>query len=91
MDISLLFIAASILSQWKLFNLQVSKKGGRSYERMFYLFSDMLMYAKPRLLDAGSAHQAYTCCCVFPLQHCHVTRVFGHSAGQGALFSVSLK
>ena len=67
--------------------LQVGKKGGRSYERMFYLFSDMLMYAKPRMhLDAGAG--AYQCCCILPLQHCTVNKVLGQGQ-EAALFSVS--
>jgi len=77
-------------------------------ERRFFLFSDILMYAKPRLLDGAasgavrawggvshrsSASPSLVCCCIMPLHHCHVQRVFGHSHGagsngQGTLFSV---
>lgn len=65
----------------------MSKKGNRSYERMFYLFSDILLYAKPRLqLEMGAA-AGYQCCCILPLQHCVVQRVFGQQ-GEAALFTV---
>ena len=73
-------------------SLKVSKNGGRSYERQFFLFSDILMYAKQRLLDSG-AHHSYICCCILPLNHCTASRVFGgHAATQGtegSLFTVS--
>lgn len=57
---------------------------------MFYLFSDILMYAKPRLhLDAGAGYQ---CCCILPLQHCTVNKVLGQDGnGQAALFSVNIE
>ncbi len=67
--------------------LQVSRKGGRSHERKFYLFNDMLMYAKPKLLENGDC-AAYSCCCVLPLHHCRVSRVLGCGQGEGALFTV---
>lgn len=54
---------------------QVSRKGGKSQERMFFLFSDMLIYGKPKLLDSGNS--SYSCCCVLPLRHCTVERVLG--------------
>lgn len=69
--------------------IQVSKRGGRSRERMFFLFSDMLMYAKPKWIENTSLG-GYSCCCIMPLHHCRVSRVFGHGQGVGALFSVSL-
>ncbi|XP_025087323.1 rho guanine nucleotide exchange factor 39-like [Pomacea canaliculata] len=47
---------------------KVSRKGGNSRERMFYLFNDMLLYGKPRLLDSGG--NRYICCCVLPIKHC---------------------
>jgi len=87
--------------------MKVSKHSsvGRMDERTFFLFSDVLMYAKPRLLDgaASGAVRAWggvsqrssslVCCCIMPLHHCRVERVFGqgHAAdgnAQGMLFSV---
>ena len=44
---------------------------------MFFLFSDILLYGKPRLLD--SLNNSYTCCCVLPLKHCQLETVFGGS------------
>lgn len=69
---------------------KVSKKGDRSRERLFLLFSDVLMYARPRLLDGAGAN-SFTCCCILPLHHCKVDQVFGHSQGQGSLFSIQCK
>ncbi|ELU12818.1 hypothetical protein CAPTEDRAFT_186498 [Capitella teleta] len=69
---------------------KVSRKAGRSHDRLFYLFSDLLMYTKPRLLE-GTTLQTQTCCCVFPLAHCKVMRVFGNAAGQGSLFTIQCK
>ena len=71
------------------YHIQVSRKGGRSHERKFFLFSDMLMYAKPKLLENG-LHSAYMCCCMLPLQHCRVSRVLGCGQGEGTLFTVSM-
>ncbi|XP_013402225.1 rho guanine nucleotide exchange factor 39 [Lingula anatina] len=57
---------------------KVSRTGGSSHERMFFLFSDMLLYAKP-------VNSKYVCCCVFPLHHCYVERMLGD------LFKVTCK
>ncbi|XP_014670966.1 PREDICTED: rho guanine nucleotide exchange factor 39-like [Priapulus caudatus] len=71
--------------------LKVSrKKGGRSNERMFFLFSDMLLYAKPRPLSM-SEREMFICCCIFPLNHCAVHTVFGEPDSKGALFTISCK
>ena len=89
---------------------KVSKRSsvGRMDERTFFLFSDILIYAKPRLLDGAasgavrawggvgsrsSSSPSLVCCCIMPLHHCRVERVFGQghgaeSNGQGTLFSV---
>jgi len=90
---------------------KVSKRSsvGRMDDRTFFLFSDILIYAKPRLLDgaasgavrawggigsrSSSSSPSLVCCCIMPLHHCRVERVFGHghgadSSGQGILFSV---
>lgn len=68
---------------------QVSRKGGKSQERMFFLFSDMMIYGKPKLLDSGN--NSYSCCCVLPLRHCSVERVLGsvQRADGGGMFRVS--
>ena len=75
-----------------LFLLKVSRRGGKSHDRMFFLFSDMLIYGKPRLLDGGN--KSYSCCCVLPLKHCQIDKVFGTTKqagaeGGGGMFRVS--
>lgn len=72
---------------------QVSKRGGKPHDRMFFLFSDILIYGKPRLLD--SINSSYTCCCVLPLKHCELETVFGgtkrgtqEKAEAGGMFKV---
>ena len=74
--------------------MKISKRSsvGRIDERTFFLFSDVLMYAKPRLLDGAasgavrawggaggrsSSSPSLVCCCIMPLHHCRVERVFG--------------
>lgn len=59
---------------------------------MFFLFSDVLVMAKPRpplhLLQSGT----FVCRAVYPMAQCHLQRVFGHSGGPcGGLLSVSDK
>ena len=76
---------------------KVSKRSsvGRMDERTFFLFSDILMYAKPRLLDGAasgavrawggvasrSSSPSLVCCCIMPLHHCRVERVLGQDHG----------
>ena len=68
-----------VASDW-----QVSSRSNRTFERMFYLFSDILLYAKPRLPLEG-----FQICCILPLHHCVVTRVFGQQRqAESALFTV---
>ncbi|KAK3103494.1 hypothetical protein FSP39_019615 [Pinctada imbricata] len=72
---------------------KVSRRGGKSHDRMFFLFSDMLIYGKTRFLDGGS--NTYSCCCVLPLKHCQLDKVFGnagkHNADGGGMFRLSCK
>ncbi|GFS01735.1 rho guanine nucleotide exchange factor [Elysia marginata] len=71
---------------------KVSRKGGKSYERMFFLFSDILLYGKPKFLDGGG--KSYTCSCVLPLRHCKVEPVFITSlkkADAGGVFKLTCK
>ncbi|XP_048241780.1 rho guanine nucleotide exchange factor 39-like isoform X1 [Haliotis rufescens] len=71
---------------------KVARKGGRSHERMFFLFSDILLYGKPKLLDGGS--RTYNCCCVLPLKHCQIHPVFIPNAARsdgGGMFQVTCK
>ncbi|KAH9519224.1 putative protein tag-52 [Bulinus truncatus] len=71
---------------------KVSRKGGKSYERMFFLFSDILLYGKPKFLDGGS--KLYTCSCVLPLRHCKVEPVFittFSKSDTGGVFRITCK
>nr|XP_022335356.1 rho guanine nucleotide exchange factor 39-like isoform X1 [Crassostrea virginica]XP_022335357.1 rho guanine nucleotide exchange factor 39-like isoform X1 [Crassostrea virginica]XP_022335358.1 rho guanine nucleotide exchange factor 39-like isoform X1 [Crassostrea virginica]XP_022335359.1 rho guanine nucleotide exchange factor 39-like isoform X1 [Crassostrea virginica]XP_022335360.1 rho guanine nucleotide exchange factor 39-like isoform X1 [Crassostrea virginica]XP_022335361.1 rho guanine nuc len=75
---------------------KVSKRGGKPHDRMFFLFSDILLYGKPRLLD--SLNNSYTCCCVLPLKHCQLETVFGGSkrgaqenTEAGGMFKITCK
>ncbi|XP_061174840.1 rho guanine nucleotide exchange factor 39-like [Saccostrea echinata] len=75
---------------------KVSKRGGKPHDRMFFLFSDILIYGKPRLLD--SITNSYTCCCVLPLKHCQLETVFGgtkrgtqEKAEAGGMFKITCK
>ena len=69
---------------------QVARRTGKAQERMFFLFSDVFLYGKPRLVDSG--RRTYSCCCVLPLKHCHVEPVFIASLpaldGSGGMFMV---
>lgn len=71
--------------------LKVSRtRGTRSHMRMFFLFNDMLIYAKPRPLSMCET-MSYACCCIYPLNHCSVHTVFGETNSKGALFTISCK
>ena len=59
---------------------------------MFFLFNDILLYGKPKLVESGG--HSYTCCCVLPIKHCKLERVFVANAKQsdsngGGVFRVS--
>ncbi|KAK7477585.1 hypothetical protein BaRGS_00031190 [Batillaria attramentaria] len=73
---------------------KVSRKGGKSFERMFFLFNDVLLYGKPRLLESGG--RSYTCCCVLPIKHCKLERVFVTNTKEtdscaGGVFKITCK
>ncbi|CDW53916.1 protein tag 52 [Trichuris trichiura] len=55
---------------------KMAQKNSTFRRRMFWLFTDILLYAKP--LSAGRRGH-YRCSCVFPLRHCVVERVLGQS------------
>ncbi|XP_065764432.1 rho guanine nucleotide exchange factor 39 isoform X3 [Muntiacus reevesi] len=61
---------------------------GEPRPRMFFLFSDALLMAKPRpplhLLQSGT----FACRALYPMAECQLHRVFGHSGGPcGGLLS----
>ncbi|XP_027470289.1 rho guanine nucleotide exchange factor 39 isoform X2 [Zalophus californianus] len=63
---------------------------GKPRPRMFFLFSDVLLMAKPRpplhLLQSGT----FACRALYPMAQCQLHRVFGHSGGPcGGLLSLS--
>ncbi|XP_072584072.1 rho guanine nucleotide exchange factor 39 isoform X3 [Vulpes vulpes] len=63
---------------------------GEPRPRMFFLFSDVLLMAKPRpplhLLQSGT----FACRALYPMAQCQLHRVFGHSGGScGGLLSLS--
>lgn len=70
--------------------LVVPSKGEELKRRMFFLFSDILIAAKPchplHLLNSNKL----SCQAVYPLHQCSVDKVFGHTQSQGGLLSVSL-
>uniref|UniRef100_A0A8C3V7C3 Rho guanine nucleotide exchange factor 39 n=1 Tax=Catharus ustulatus TaxID=91951 RepID=A0A8C3V7C3_CATUS len=69
--------------------LVVPSKGEELKRRMFFLFSDILIAAKPchplHLLNANKL----SCQAVYPLHQCSVDKVFGHTWSQGGLLSLS--
>ncbi|XP_041366523.1 rho guanine nucleotide exchange factor 39-like [Gigantopelta aegis] len=71
---------------------KVARRTGKAQERMFFLFSDVLLYGKPKLVDSGK--KMYSCCCVLPLKHCHVEPVFITNLPKldgGGMFMISCK
>ncbi|XP_063601632.1 FYVE, RhoGEF and PH domain-containing protein 3-like [Penaeus indicus] len=78
--------------------LQKVSRSGNSYQaRLFFLFSDVLLYTKPpaiclssssnsisEALDMDYKPRSLEYCCLLPLRHCSVTCVFG--SGQQNLF-----
>ncbi|XP_033112808.1 rho guanine nucleotide exchange factor 39-like [Anneissia japonica] len=70
---------------------KVSKKGNKSHDRMFFLFSDIMVYAKPTFLENTDSATSFTCRCIINLLDCSVECVLGdHKVpGAGALFKLS--
>lgn len=68
----------------------VPPNGGEAQPRMFFLFSDVLLVAKPcHPLHPWNSHK-FACQAVYPLIQCTVGKVFGHTKeSQGGLLSVS--
>ncbi|XP_053858619.1 rho guanine nucleotide exchange factor 39 isoform X2 [Vidua macroura] len=69
--------------------LVVPAKGEELKRRMFFLFSDILIAAKPchplHLLNSNKL----SCQAVYLLHQCSVDKVFGHTWSQGGLLSLS--
>lgn len=86
--------ASHPLGRWFLRQgwLLVVPPRGEPRPRMFFLFSDVLLMAKPRpslhLLQSGT----FACRALYPMAQCQLHRVFGHSGGPcGGLLSVSYR
>eukprot|EP00057_Strongylocentrotus_purpuratus_P009310 XP_011663784.1 PREDICTED: LOW QUALITY PROTEIN: rho guanine nucleotide exchange factor 39 [Strongylocentrotus purpuratus] len=72
--------------------MKVTKNGSGSHERMFFLFSDILIYAKHNMsLERPLLTKPYTCSSVIQLEDCKVDLVLGEQKidGAGALFKLS--
>lgn len=70
--------------------LVVPSKGEELKRRMFFLFSDILIAAKPCHPLHPLNSNKLCCQAVYPLHQCSVDKVFGHTWSQGGLLSVSL-
>ncbi|XP_072215828.1 rho guanine nucleotide exchange factor 39 isoform X2 [Excalfactoria chinensis] len=69
--------------------LVVPSKGEELKRRLFFLFSDIFISAKPchplHLVNSDK----FACTAVYPLHQCVVNKVFGHTQGDGGLLSLS--
>ncbi|XP_077450200.1 rho guanine nucleotide exchange factor 39 [Stigmatopora argus] len=63
----------------------VPAKGSDAKARMFFLFSDMLLRAKPRATDGQKFAGEHA----YPLRECTVEKVFGNTKGKGGLLSLT--
>ncbi|XP_070599826.1 rho guanine nucleotide exchange factor 39 [Erythrolamprus reginae] len=69
--------------------VEVSSKGKGMQRRRCFLFSDVLLLTKPcHPLHPWNSHK-FACQAVYPLRHCVVEKVFGHTQSQGGLLSLS--
>ncbi|XP_060104361.1 rho guanine nucleotide exchange factor 39 [Heteronotia binoei] len=67
----------------------VPSKGKEVQQRMFFLFSDILLVTKPcHPLHPWNSHK-FACQASYPLSQCTLTKVFGHTQCQGGLLSLS--
>ncbi|KRZ63142.1 putative protein tag-52, partial [Trichinella nativa] len=62
-----------LLKEGLLNKMSSSNSGFR--HRMFWLFTDIILYAKP----AMKKKNRYQCCCILPLRHCMIERILGRS------------
>nr|AAH85538.1 Zgc:103517 [Danio rerio] len=67
----------------------VPPKGTEAKPKMFYLFSDILLQAKPCSPMHPTNGDKFTCQRVYPLRECTVDKVFGHTKSQGGLISLT--
>ncbi|XP_045696358.1 rho guanine nucleotide exchange factor 39 isoform X1 [Phyllostomus hastatus] len=70
--------------------LLVVPPSGKPRPRMFFLFSDVLLMAKPRPALHLLQHSTFVCRALYPMAQCQLHKVFGHSGGPcGGLLSLS--
>ncbi|XP_068945102.1 rho guanine nucleotide exchange factor 39 isoform X2 [Petaurus breviceps papuanus] len=63
---------------------------GEPKSRMFFLFSDALLMAKPRSVLHILYGGTFVCQALYPMAQCQLQRIFGHSGGPGGgLLSLS--
>lgn len=69
----------------------VPQKGEEVKQKMFFLFSDILLMTKP-CHPLHPMHSDKFCCqSLYPLEECTVEKVFGHTKSQGGLISLSFE
>ncbi|KTG37613.1 hypothetical protein cypCar_00004983, partial [Cyprinus carpio] len=67
----------------------VPPKGMEAKPKMFYLFSDILLQAKPCSPIHPTNRDKFACQRIYPLKECTVDKVFGHTKSQGGLISLT--
>ncbi|KAI4879922.1 hypothetical protein NFI96_018172, partial [Prochilodus magdalenae] len=67
----------------------VPPKGKETKPKMFFLFSDILIQAKPCSSMHPTNSDKFSCQRVYPLKECTVDKVFGHTKSQGGLISLT--
>ncbi|XP_016140047.1 rho guanine nucleotide exchange factor 39-like [Sinocyclocheilus grahami] len=67
----------------------VPPKGTEAKPKMFYLFSDILLQAKPCSPIHPINGDKFACQRIYPLKECTVDKVFGHTKSQGGLISLT--
>lgn len=67
----------------------VPPKGKETKPKMFFLFSDVLLQAKPCSQLHPTHGDKFTCQRAFPLAQASVEKVFGHTQSQGGLLSLT--
>uniref|UniRef100_W5KVZ6 Rho guanine nucleotide exchange factor (GEF) 39 n=1 Tax=Astyanax mexicanus TaxID=7994 RepID=W5KVZ6_ASTMX len=67
----------------------VPPKGRETKPKMFFLFSDILIQAKPCSSMHPTSADKFACQRVYPLKECTADKVFGHTKSQGGLISLT--
>ncbi|XP_051912159.1 rho guanine nucleotide exchange factor 39 isoform X2 [Hippocampus zosterae] len=67
----------------------VPTKGADAKPKMFFLFSDMLLQAKPCSALHPTDSDKFAGQHAYPLRECAVEKVFGHTKGKGGLLSLT--